>query len=266
MRVAFGVAGILFPAVMACLVCLLWGCQTEEVADLSENVKTTDVMVRLAASSTQAEAEAAVRSLIVKTEMGETFPGSRYELYTFSDEDIAELAELHLLYASGELQPALGDTFGAMMRVARSIYMPTLEFDTAVSILREEVSLALGKPEQSSNALLLAIASEDGNLPETAPLYDENTVRSPVQSALFGIWLHREFADIPAAGEGKLAPGSGDRGKGHCSAKCVIKYNNTIIRCEQKWSSKPEKHKECIAIAEEHLSQCLEDCHDQGGS
>ncbi len=75
MRIAYRVALILLPAV------IFWGCQTEEVADLSEDVRTTDVMVRLAASSSQAEAEAAVRSLIVKAEMGETFPGSRYEFY-----------------------------------------------------------------------------------------------------------------------------------------------------------------------------------------
>jgi len=274
MKTASKMAEILLPAVMVCSVCLLWGCQTEEVADLSEDVKTTDVMVRLAASSSQAGTEAAVRSLIVKAEMGETFPGSRYELYTFSDEDIADLAELHTYYQNGELLITLGRTFEAIMYVADHIPVPKMEFDTAMSTLAEETEAAFADPEEPGNALLVAIASENGNVPKTVPLYDENTVRSPVQTMLFAIWFHRRFAGsstMPRGdGSSELAPllkKADSPPPDSCEVKCYTNYNNDIAQCRHLyWPNDPEQFGECALQAAKDYLACLDACHDQGGS
>lgn len=271
MKTASKMAEILLPAVMVCSVCLLWGCQTEEVADLSEDVKTTDVMVRLAASSSQAGTEAAVRSLIVKAEMGETFPGSRYELYTFSDEDIADLAELHTYYQNGELLITLGRTFEAIMYVAEHIPVPKMEFDTAMSTLAEETEAAFADPEEPGNALLVAIASENGNVPKTVPLYDENTVRSPVQTMLFAIWFHSKFAGLSKLPDMDSSPDLAPllRAKspppGRCEAACYKEHNKDISQCDKLyWPDYPDEYAECILAAAYAFEACLEDCHNQG--
>jgi hypothetical protein len=265
MRIAFKVGLILLPAF------IFWGCQTEEVADLSGDVKTTEVMVRLAASSSQAEAEAAVRSLIVKAEMGETFPGSRYELYTFSDEDIAELAELHRYYQNGELLITLGRTFEAIMYIADHIPLPKMEFDTAMSMLAEETEAALADPEEPGNALLMAIASENESVPKTVPLYDENTVRSPVQTMLFAIWFHREFAGLsklPDKGSSSdLAPSRQEEESSDCEAACYDQYILDVAECARKHRNDLPSYYNCVSnIADKNYDNCMEDCHDQGGS
>jgi hypothetical protein len=255
---------ILLPAVMAILVCLFWGCLTEEVMEFSGGIGIRDVLGELASCGSQAEAEAAIRNLLNKVEIGTAFPGSRYESYEFSDVDIADLAELHLLYLDGQFRPPLAHTFEAVMQVADYMSMPRMEFYSAASILRGQTAYALVDPEEPGNALLVTIASEDGEVPGTAPSYNESTIRSPVQATFFALWLHREFAG-PSSTSSNLAPADGDDDdrKKVCRIKCYVKYIRRVLRCYHRFPPGNGRD-ECLREAEEKLRECLEDCHDQG--
>lgn len=254
---------ILLPAVLACSVCLFWGCQNEPVADFSEETRIRDVVGGLADSDSQAEAQAAIRNLLNKAEMGTAFPGSRYEAYAFSDEDITDLAELHLLYLDGQFKPTLAHTFEAIMRVADDMSMPGMEFDSAASMLQGQTADALADPEEPGNALLVAIAAEDGKIPGTAPSYDEATVRSPVQTVLFGLWFDAEFGGLPKSSSAELAPPGAPEEV--CADRCYIKYLIREVWCVRRYPEGPERE-ECIAEALEEYRECLDKCHDQGKS
>jgi hypothetical protein len=264
MKTAVKVGLSLLPAVLAVAVCLFWGCQNEPVADFSEETRIVDVVGELAGSDSQAEAEAAIRNLLNKAEMGTAFPGSRYEAYEFSDEDIADLAELHLLYLNGEFEPSLAHTFEAMMRVADDMSMPRMEFDSAASMFQGQTADALADPEEPGNALLVAIAAEDGKIPGTAPSYNEATVRSPVQTVLFGLWFDVEFGSLPEGGSAELAPAEKDPEK-VCRKKCFKDFIIDFVWCIHNYPSGPERD-ECIEAARDEFEECLQDCHDQGKS
>jgi hypothetical protein len=264
MKTAVKVGLSLLPAVLAVAVCLFWGCQNEPVADFSEETRIVDVVGELAGSDSQAEAEAAIRNLLNKAEMGTAFPGSRYEAYEFSDEDIADLAELHLLYLNGEFEPSLAHTFEAMMRVADDMSMPRMEFDSAASMFQGQTADALADPEEPGNALLVAIAAEDGKIPGTAPSYNEATVRSPVQTVLFGLWFDVEFGSLPEGGSAELAPAR-SQPEHICIRNCYKKYLIEEAWCERRYPSGGELIK-CIAQAYTKYQECLDDCHDQGKS
>ncbi len=275
MKTVIKMMGILLPAVLACAACLFWGCQNEPVADFSEETRIEDVVGGLAHSDSQAEAEAAIRNLLNKAEMGTAFPGSRYEAYAFSDEDIADLAESHLLYSNGELQSSLGDAFHAVMRVADRMSVPEMGFDTATDMLEGQTAHALAEPEEPENAILVAIATEDGRIPAAVPSYSQETVRSPVQTTLFALWLHREFAGFSGT-SANLAPADGDddddddddddndREK-RCRIRCYIRYIRRASKCYRRYPPEDERD-ECLREAEEELRECLERCHDQGKS
>jgi hypothetical protein len=132
---------------------------------------------------------------------------------------------------------------------------------------------SLASPEEPGNALLVAVASENGNVPKIVPLYDENTVRSPVQTMLFAIWFHRNFAGLS-----KL-PGKGSsadltpllRAKspppGACEAACYKQHNKDIAQCDKLyWPDYPELYADCIEAAARDLRACLDACHNQGES
>lgn len=266
MRTTVRVGLTLFTVFLVSVLCLFSGCQTEEVADFSEETGIEGVVRDLADSSTQVEAEAAIRNLLIKVEMGREFPGSRYALYTLSDEDIAGLAEENLLHLNGNLQLTLGYIFDSIMYVADVTPFPEMEYDTAMDILRAEMDAALADPEEPGNALLVAIASEDGIMPEIAPYYEEDTVRSPLQTLLFAIWFHRKYAGLSAMPDegslGDLAPfllaAMAPLDPDNCYHVCWVHYQNEIRKC----NGDPD----CEAAASAAYEACLESCHDQGAS
>jgi len=138
MKTMVKVGLILLPTVL--VLCLFPGCQTEEVADFSEETRTEDVVGGLADSASQVEAEAAIRDLFSKAEIGTAFPESGYGTYAFSDEGIADLAELHLLYLNSEVEPSLEYMFEAVMRVSDSRSVPEAEFGAAMSVLEGQTA------------------------------------------------------------------------------------------------------------------------------
>jgi hypothetical protein len=260
--------GMLF-VLLVCMAGLFLSCETEEVADFSEETSIQGVVSDLASPSTQDETEAAIRNLFVKAEIGPAFSGSRYSGYDFSDEEISDLAEVEMFYLSGEIRPSMGFMFESLMMIADETSASRMDFDVTTRKLEEETAIAMDDPERPSNSLLVAISAEGGRIPTEVPSYNENTVRSPVQMFLFSIWLSKALQGAQSTSSmddsAALAPANDGPEYEACEDECLSDLLIGYWDCYRKYWSRPIKFKKCLWELVSAYWDCIQECeHDQG--
>lgn len=241
-----------------------WGCDKEEVIDISGETEIEAVVNDLAYADTEVEAHRAIRNLLNKTEIGTYHVGSKYEPYAMTDESIAQLAEAHILYKKGELIYSMGEMFEDIMAISSKVDMPEIDFETASNKLGTQTESALANPDDSENAILAVIAAEGDTIPTNVPLYRETTIKSPIQNTLFGIWLHREFtASKKSFNNAIAAPAIEPIEINYDKVACYTAYLVRIAHCRRLGFFLRLR---CYRNAAEKLEKCLADIHDQGYS
>ncbi|MBD3181596.1 hypothetical protein GF312_04835 [Candidatus Poribacteria bacterium] len=242
-----------------------WGCDKEEIIDISGETEIETVVNDLAYADTEIEAQKAICNLLNKAEIGTYHVGSKYEPYAMTDESIAQLAEAQMLYKKGELTYSMGEIFEDVMAISNKVNMAEVDFDAAANKLGTQTESALANPDDSKNAMLAVIAAEGDMIPTSAPLYRETTIKSPVQNILFGIWLHRELAGSKKSFDNNTmtAPAIEPVVVDYDEVACYTAFLVRIAHCRRLgfflrlW---------CYRNAGDKLEECLANIHDQGDS
>lgn len=215
------------------LTLMLAACEFVQV-DEGRDEPIAEILTAVSSADAQGDAERALRRLLNKAEIGMSWettdqpaPFSSYEL---SKPVFEDLAAQQAAFNRGEqgVPSTLGSAYALMVsssetaaRVAREsvfehpVQPITVSFDDVMTSLDWARKQALTQPETAAGAHLIAL------IPETngAPLNAE-TVLSPVQRFLFGIWLHKYAPSMPFVVEdgatldglaAKFPPGGGNQ-------------------------------------------------------
>ncbi len=229
------------------------GCNEVPTAEI--DMTTAEVVAELAAATTPAAADQAIRNVLIKSGVGVRSSDGRYEEFVVSDAEIAELAQAHVDFMTAVSPGArISDLHGSMLDLAEATdgrWEFRASLDQILRDLQQASSTALASPERPANALLVTIVAEGAAVPQGPPLYDGTTVRSPVQTFLLTLWVHKHFDD------GKFA-------EQKCRSNCMVEFVKAIGVC-QAIHHDHKARRDCLEAALAAFKTCLDGCHDQGG-
>ncbi|ARA94395.1 hypothetical protein AWN76_015380 [Rhodothermaceae bacterium RA] len=192
---------------------ILTSCDFTHV-DEAARTPVEDLAVALATADTPDKARVAIDNLFRKAEIGVDWKEGTFSAYVFSRESLDRLAAIQARYVKGEDEGATMEA--AYERLLRSQAATrradlwdkgpdrsvTADFDAITAMFRASLRSALAQPESPGSALLFAVAADtDGRVPSV--WFDEEAAASkggsyyrkkklsPIQWALYFIWLHK---------------------------------------------------------------------------
>lgn len=221
------------------------------------DMTTEEVIEELGTSTTRQEAAASIRHLLLKTGVGTRDFRSQYSGFRLSHDQIDRLARAQLRFLRDSTRGAtLAITYRSLLEAADAtddVLVLNVPLGRVMQTLSEQASEALNDPEHPNNALVLAIAAQDGRLPGPALDPEPETRRSPVQTFLFVLWTITEFQ------AGDVPPPSLTHQP--CPTECFAAFAREIAVC----NTLPEPDRRfCVQDAILVLRACIDACHDQG--
>ncbi len=250
------------------------GCDFSRVGDDAE-VSIVKIVSDLSKANSEAKAAKAIRTLVKKTRMGEPGEANPLEAYELDEDDIEVLAELQSasLQGSGTSGLTAADVYEAALQSGDTV---TADLATVLRSLEERLGAAVNDPEEPMNALIVALASRDGRLPQPSEPLRSDDVLTPVQRMLFSAFIHDTFEDRDVSFSHVAPDGTRPRHLPRaCLRKCAKKLAFHITNCRTEFAHDPENMARCIEIHTRKHENCVDRCfkppqfdrppHDQGG-
>lgn len=254
-------------ALIICMVLFLWFCELKKVGpDISSEVKTEEILAKLANAQTQEEAENAIKEILVKTGVGNNNSENEFKNYTIGNEYITMIADAHMNinYIEDQVDSICLLTLKNIIDFMKNdFYKKTINYSNEGDILnmltKQAISAKL-EPEKQNNAFILTIGAENGVIPDTFFANGLNTVIMPIQAVFFTIWFDRTIINLEKR--------SSINGWGYflCRLECFGYYLLDLSTCAPYLIPPVDREglTACRRWARNNYRKCVEDCHDQG--
>lgn len=223
----------------------------------AQGMTTQETIAALYTVGSQAEAESAIRALLVKSGVGTLVTDSKFSTSVVSDAQVTELAKLHLQFLKDgkgypivKLCSVLATAHSEMSAKAGSLSINPLDFDRALFLLQDQTRAALADPEKANSAFVISIVSEHGKVQNFAPRFDSETQLGPVEAFMFNLWNTSETVTISNSGY----PTANVK---ICAAKCGVTAARILLTCV---FFPPPADAICSGLDGAEAAFCVSDC------
>jgi len=252
--------GFLIVSILAFIVSLNWmGCKTENVIEPPSTIPVSQIATEIANANTQEKAIIAINNTIKKIGIGMNIEGSNYVNFTFENSFLMDLADVHSKYINENRNVSLDSVYNSLLsfslRISNSYGSNTnlpQNINEIFLRLRQKANLAFDSMEDPNNVILMLIYADNGIIPLQFELYNNQTIKSPIQALLFIIWVIIEFQD-------QLVITSDCGGHtGHCMNRAQAVYS------EYRGLGYSEEY--CSTAEQNAFDSCCEHFQGQGGN